>query len=240
VELAFRRNLHTPDNKPNTMGCQAEPALLECAYERTEAHDSAERVIAMPFDYRKFDRNTSLGNLVRMKCSREVLRHAAVRYARASALPGERLKSLSEEGITEKQLRAKTSEANGLAGFLRRLQNSPRIGVANDPPKTPIPVWCKELECIAQWIESLQPFRPDKKVAALCLALHVARQTGQRHLPEICKLLNAALVAAGLPPDLTPHLDGALAKQINRANCQKAEAMLRSWEALAASQKPKK
>jgi hypothetical protein len=44
VELAFRPNLHTPDHKPNTMGCQAEPALLECAYERTEGqatlHDS--------------------------------------------------------------------------------------------------------------------------------------------------------------------------------------------------------
>jgi hypothetical protein len=46
VELAFRPNLHTPDHKPNTMGCQAEPALLECAYERTEGQATSQDSLA--------------------------------------------------------------------------------------------------------------------------------------------------------------------------------------------------
>jgi hypothetical protein len=98
-------------------------------------------------------------------------------------------------------------------------------------------VRCEDLEYIAKWIESLGPFRSDKKDAALALAMHVEQRTGKQHSPELCKLLNAALDAAGLPNSLTA---GTLQKQIDRANRQHAEEMLRFWESLALAKKPQK
>ncbi len=186
------------------------------------------------FDLEKFDRKISLSNLSRLKCAREVLRQAACRYAIASAQPGERRRGLHKAGLSDKQLRSKAAAARDLAGFLRRLPNSPRIVAANDMPKTPIPVWCKDLEYMAQWIESLAPFRPDAKEAALALALHVRQRTGQQHLLELSNLLNAALEAAGLDPCLRPD---TLRKQIARANRQRAEQMLGFWDSLAPSLK---
>ena len=184
----------------------------------------------MGFDYRKFESNASIGSLVRLGCSRELLKYAACRYAIASGQPGELRRGLARSGVTYKQLRAKAAEARGLAGFLRRLSDSPRIVAANDLPKTPIPVWCKDLQYIARWVESLGPFRPDPKEAALALALHVGGATGQRHLAELVKLLNAALSAAGLTANLTPE---RLRKQIARANPEEAETILRFWESVA-------
>jgi hypothetical protein len=182
------------------------------------------------FDYRQFERSAAIGTLARLGCSRAVLKHAACRYAIARMLPGDRRKALTEAGVSHKQLRAHARSARELAGFLRRIQKSPSLMIANEQPKTLIPVCCNELESIAHWIQSLAPFRPDAKDAALALALHVKQRTGQKRLQEIRKLLNAALGAAGLSPSMKPE---SLGKQISRADRSRAKALLDGWEGLA-------
>ena len=183
----------------------------------------------MGFDYRKFENHASIGSLARAGCSGEVLKHAASRYAIVSAQPGERRKALRKAGISEKNIKAQAKAARTLSGFLGRLQQNPWFVLGNSiPPERVIP-WRRDFEDAARFLESLEPFRPHAKDAALALALHVKQQTGRRHLPEIAKLLNAALSAAGLPDSLTSE---NLQKQLSRANGTRAQALLGGWESL--------
>jgi len=183
----------------------------------------------MGFDYRKFERNVSVTSLARLGCSPEVLKHAACRYGIALMLPGERRKALVGSGLTHKQLSAKAAEARELAGFLRRLAGDPKMVAGNNPPRTPVPVWCRDLEDMARWIESQKPFRPDAKEAACALAIHVEARTGSKRLKEISELLNASLNAAGISPNLTAD---TLERQIYRADRKRAKEMLGNWETL--------
>jgi hypothetical protein len=188
----------------------------------------------MAFDYRKFERCALFGTLAALDCSREVLRHAASRYGIASAQPGEKRKALRESGITLKQLDAQIKSARSLRGFLGRIQHDARLVAANQIPHQSVLLWIKDLEDAENFLRLLTPFRPDAKDGALALALHVEKKTGRRHLPEIAKLLNAALSAAGLPDSLTVE---TLQKQLTRANRKRAQALLDGWESLPPAKK---
>jgi hypothetical protein len=181
----------------------------------------------MAFDHQKFDRKISLGNLANLGCSREVLKHGAARYAIASALPGEYREALREAGVTVKQLQTQVRAAHRLARLLSQLQHSPRITLASSVRQDTFLYWRKALGDVAQYLKAIPVFRPDAKEAALAVALHVEQRTGERRLPEICKLLNAALAAAALPDGLTVE---NLEKQTQRANRQRAEKLLSDWE----------
>jgi len=124
-----------------------------------------------------------------------------------------------------------------LRGFLGRVHQDARLVAANSIPHPSILLWKKDLDDVEDFLRSLTPFRPDAKDAALALVLHVKQRSGRRRLPEIVKLLNAALSVAGLPGSLTAE---ALQKQIARANHQRAAKMLRSWESLVPTKKPQK
>jgi hypothetical protein len=188
----------------------------------------------MGFDSGKFQNSVQLGKLARLGCSREVLKNGAARYAIASALPGEYRKALLGADVTVKQLQTHVKAAHRLARLLSQLQHSPRITLASSVRQDTILSWRKALGDVAQYLKTLPVFRPDAKEAALAVALHVDQQTGERHLPEICKLLNAALTAAGLPDSLTV---GTLEKQITRAHRQRAERLLQDWESFSPPKK---
>ena len=190
----------------------------------------------MAFDYGKFERRAALADLVRLGCSREVMMHAACRYGIASMQPGEKREALRQSRITHKQIAAQIDSASSLRGFLQRLQQEPRIVAANQIPQESILLWRKDLEHVEMFLKSLVPFRPDAKDAALALSLYIEQQTGQKRLPQLCNLLNAARAAAGLSP-LSPE---AVRRQTSRANRATAERMLRDWESLAPAKKQKK
>lgn len=186
------------------------------------------------FNHRKFERNISLGKLTSSGCSPGVLKHGAARYVIASVQPREERNALGQSGITRKQLQAQIKSAVSLGGFLGRLAQNARLVAANDVPQQNILLWRKDLGEVATFLESVVPFRPDAKDAALALITHVEQRTGQRHLLEVRKLLSAALASANLPGDLKR---GTLAKQIQRGNRERAERMLRGWEQLASAKK---
>jgi hypothetical protein len=91
--------------------------------------------VGIHFDYRKFDRIASLGNLVRLGCSRQVLKHAATRYVYGRLLPGEYRKALQEAGISHKILERQIRDARELGRTLALLQHNPRVVVANSTPQ---------------------------------------------------------------------------------------------------------
>ncbi len=188
----------------------------------------------MAFDYRKFERRASLGTLVSLGCSREVLKHGAARYVYGLSLPGEYREALREAGVSVKRLQTHVKAAHRLARLLSQLQHSPRITLASSVQQDTILYWRQALGDVAQYLKTLPVFRPDAKDAALALALHAKKRTGQQRLPEICKLLNAALDAAGLPPSLKAE---ALRRQLTRANRQRAKAHLDGWESFAAARR---
>ena len=192
--------------------------------------------MAIHFDYRKFERIASLGNLVRLGCSRQVLKHAAARYVYGK-LPHEYRKALQEAGISHKILERQIRDARELGRTLALLQRNPRVVPANSTPQQAILCWRQSIEEVADWLNKLRVFRPDDGDAALALKLHVERITGQPQWSEICDLLNDALAAAGLEPNLTPESNGALRKAISRANEQRAEVLLSCWESFALPQK---
>jgi hypothetical protein len=185
----------------------------------------------MPIDFKKLE-SILLLPLVQQGCSAEVLRHAVYRYARACAQLRNRRKALKKTGVSEKQIQAQIAAANRLNGFLAELQQNAALALANPMPPYVVFAWRAELKAIEEFLSSIQPPRFDAKDVALALTMHIKERVKNRRLTVSLNLkalhvLNEARAASGLSQNLTLE---ALSKQKARANHQRAERLLRSWE----------